>query len=365
MPPRYPARSWPASIDPWRRAAVGPAAFQQRRGARGVPTGEGTPPQRHSARSTSPIDAGTGPRARFPSRLERWWPQPGPGRPGSTRGARGVPTGEGTPPQRHSARSTSPIDAGTGPRPRFPCRLERWWPQPGAIPSRAPARSARRLRRCQRKAEPSTAASAPEVREPTSARRRQRRDGAASGAGLVVVEAFLDELLLHRSAVRVEAGELEVLLELEVHVVLAAAVLLDREDHPVAEALCLVRVELDIDLGDDVVLLVHDQDDVGFVVDRRRAAQVEVAQARGLEPFLVRSDDRDHRHFLGQGDVLEAVDDVGDLLRLVLGLGDLRHLLHIVDEHDEATLAGELPMLLDELADVVDRARGLRPAQEV
>src|SRR3989337_162419 len=103
-------------------------------------------------------------------------------------------------------------------------------------------------------------------------------DNAAMAPGptprLVVVEAFLDEFLLHRSAVRVEAGELEVLLELEVHVVLAATVLLDREDHPVAEALRLVRVELDVDLRDDVVLLVEDEDDVGLVVDRRAARPV-------------------------------------------------------------------------------------------
>ena len=107
----------------------------------------------------------------------------------------------------------------------------------------------------------------------------------------IVVEALLDELLLDRSAVRVEAGELEVLLELEVDVVLAAAVLLDRDHDPVAEALRLVRVELDVDLGDDVVLLVEDQDDVGLVVDRRRAAQVEVPQARRLQALLVGGDD--------------------------------------------------------------------------
>ena len=70
------------------------------------------------------------------------------------------------------------------------------------------------------------------------------------------------------------------LLELEVDVVLAAAVLLDRDHDPVAEPLRLVRVELDVDLGDDVVLLVEDQDDVGLVVDGRAAAQVVVAQAR-------------------------------------------------------------------------------------
>jgi hypothetical protein len=111
-------------------------------------------------------------------------------------------------------------------------------------------------------------------------------------APLVGVEALLDEFLLHRPTVRVEAGELEVLLELEIHVVLAATVLLDRRDDPVAETLGLVRVELDVDLGDDVVLLVEDEDDVGLVVDGRRAAQVEVAEARRLEPFLVGGDER-------------------------------------------------------------------------
>ena len=42
-----------------------------------------------------------------------------------------------------------------------------------------------------------------------------------------------------------------------------------RQDRPVAEALCLVRVELDVHLGDDAVLLVEDQDHVGFVVEGR------------------------------------------------------------------------------------------------
>ena len=60
---------------------------------------------------------------------------------------------------------------------------------------------------------------------------------------------------------------------------------------PVAEALRLVRVELDVHLGDDVVLLVQDQDHVGFVVDGRRAAQVVVAQAGCLQAFLVGGDD--------------------------------------------------------------------------
>src|SRR2546423_13781319 len=89
----------------------------------------------------------------------------------------------------------------------------------------------------------------------------------ASEEGSVVVEPLLDELLLHGPAAGVEAGELEMLLELEVDVVLPAAVLLDRYDCPVAEPLRLVGVELDVHLGDDVVLLVEDQDDVGLVVD--------------------------------------------------------------------------------------------------
>jgi hypothetical protein len=39
-------------------------------------------------------------------------------------------------------------------------------------------------------------------------------------------------------------------------------------------------------------------------------------------------------------------------------------LLHVVDEDHEPALAGQLAVLLDELADVVDRAGGLRAAQQ-
>src|SRR5688572_9677109 len=52
----------------------------------------------------------------------------------------------------------------------------------------------------------------------------------------VVVETLLDELLLDLLAARVEARVLEVLLELEVDRVAPGAVLLDRQDRPVAEA---------------------------------------------------------------------------------------------------------------------------------
>src|SRR5262245_50005218 len=47
--------------------------------------------------------------------------------------------------------------------------------------------------------------------------------------GSVVVEALLDELLLDGTARGVEAREVEVLVELRVHVVGAAPVLLDRD----------------------------------------------------------------------------------------------------------------------------------------
>ena len=90
------------------------------------------------------------------------------------------------------------------------------------------------------------------------------------------------------------------LLELDVEVVRAGSVLLDRDHDPVAEALRLVRVELDVDLRDDVVLLVEDEDDVGLVVDRRRAAEVVVPQSGGLQPLLVGRDDGDRRELLGQ-----------------------------------------------------------------
>src|SRR4029078_13059346 len=110
-----------------------------------------------------------------------------------------------------------------------------------------------------------------------------RRSVTSARGASVVVQTLLDQLLLDGSSIGVEAAELEVLLELQVDVVLAAAILLDRDDDPVKEPLGLVRVELDVDLRDDVVLLVEDQDDVGLVVDRRRAAEVEVPQARCLQ----------------------------------------------------------------------------------
>ncbi len=89
-----------------------------------------------------------------------------------------------------------------------------------------------------------------------------------------------------------------------------------------------------------------------------------VAQASRLEALLVGRDDRHHRHFLGQGDVLEAVDHEGHLLRLGRRLGDDRHLLEIVDHDEEAPITREGLVLPDELPRVVDRAGGLGPAHE-
>src|ERR1035437_10268 len=180
----------------------------------------------------------------------------------------------------------------------------------------------------------------------------------------IVVETLLDELLLHRAAIWIEAGVLEVLLVLQVDVVLAAAVLLHRNDDPIAESLGLVRVELDVYLGDDLVLFVDDQNDVGFVVDGRRSAQVVVAQALSLEAFLVRGHDRDHRDLLGKSNVLEAVDDVSDLLGLRNGLREYGNLLHVVNDHHQPPIPGQHSVLLDQLADVFHRGGGLRAAHQ-
>ena len=134
---------------------------------------------------------------------------------------------------------------------------------------------------------------------------------------------------------------------------------------PVAEALRLVRVELDVDLGDDVVLLVEDEDDVGLVVDGRRAAQVEVAQARGLEALLVGGHDGDHRHLLGQRDVLEPVDDVRDLLGLVRRApGSAAPSACSRRRRRSRRSPDSSRCCWTSVADVLDRARRLRAAQQ-
>ncbi len=65
-----------------------------------------------------------------------------------------------------------------------------------------------------------------------------------------------------------------------------------------------------------------------------------------------------------EGDVLEARHDAGDLLRLVGRLGNDRNLLQVVDHQDEP-LPLLAAMLRDELAEVVDGARGGGAAHEV
>src|SRR4026209_296260 len=118
--------------------------------------------------------------------------------------------------------------------------------------------------------------------------------------GSLIEEPFLDELLGGHATVRIEAAVLEQLLVFQVDVVLAAADLLERGHHPVAIALGLVRVELDVDLGDDVVLVVQDQDDIALVVDGAAAAQVVVAQALRLQPLAIGRDDGDDGDLQGE-----------------------------------------------------------------
>ena len=105
------------------------------------------------------------------------------------------------------------------------------------------------------------------------------------------------------------------LLELDVEVVGAAAVLLHRADDPVPKRRAWYGLNSMLTFA-TMLYFVQDQDHVGLVVDGRRAAQVVVAEPGGLEALLVRRDDRDRRELLGQGDVLEPADDVGDLLGL-------------------------------------------------
>ncbi len=81
-----------------------------------------------------------------------------------------------------------------------------------------------------------------------------------------------------------------------------------------------------------------------------------VAQALGLEAFLVRSNDRDHRNLLGESNVLEPVDNGSDLLGLGVRLRVHRDLLHVVHDHEQPPVIRQGAVLLDQLADVVDGA---------
>src|SRR3990170_2083262 len=97
--------------------------------------------------------------------------------------------------------------------------------------------------------------SAPGSRRPRSASRSP--DAGRVGYRSVVVQPLFDQLLGRDPPGGIEAAVFEELLVLEVDVVLAAAILLHRCHDPVAVALRLVGVELDVDLGNDVVLVVQ------------------------------------------------------------------------------------------------------------
>ena len=82
-------------------------------------------------------------------------------------------------------------------------------------------------------------------------------------------------------------------MKLEFHILHGppGAILLDGEHHPIAVLSRLIRVESDVFLGQDVILVVHDHGDVAFVIQGRAAAQVEQVQPVGLEPFAIGGDD--------------------------------------------------------------------------
>src|ERR1035437_8097244 len=87
---------------------------------------------------------------------------------------------------------------------------------------------------------------------------------AAGPAALLDEDPLVDQLLLDPSAFGVEPCLLEGLLELKVHLVHAASVLLDAQDHPVVETLGAGQVVHQVMAGNRVELVVHDQHDIGW-----------------------------------------------------------------------------------------------------
>ena len=83
-------------------------------------------------------------------------------------------------------------------------------------------------------------------------------------ADLLDEDPLVDQLLFNPAAVRIEPSLLEGLLELEVHLVHTASVLLDAQDHPVLETLGAGEVVDQVMSGNRVELLVHDEHDIGW-----------------------------------------------------------------------------------------------------
>ncbi len=137
----------------------------------------------------------------------------------------------------------------------------------------------------------------------------------------------------------------------------AVAVLLDRQHDPVPELLRVAEAVDEVVTGHHVVLVVEQQHRVGLVGQRGGAPQVPHPHPpAGGEALLVGGHHAQDRDVVVQGEVLEALGDRRDPLRLTDGLGGV-HLLQVVD-HDHRVLAGPPADLVDGGLDRLDARPG-------
>lgn len=120
---------------------------------------------------------------------------------------------------------------------------------------------------------------------------------------LTLDDFIIDELLLYALSSWVEGEVLGVEFKLHIEHSPPCPIFLDGEDHPIAILLGIVGIEGDVVFGEDLVFIVHDDGDVGFIIEGATASQVIEVDALALKPFAVGSDDGHDGHIQGQGNI--------------------------------------------------------------
>ena len=92
------------------------------------------------------------------------------------------------------------------------------------------------------------------------------------GGSLTLDDFVVNKLLLHLLTARVKSEVLTVKLEFHILHGASGAVLFDGKNNPVTELLGCIRIKGHMIFGKDVVLVVHDDGDIRFVVQSAASA---------------------------------------------------------------------------------------------